>query len=147
VIQQVGTPHEVYERPCNRFVAGFLGAPGMNFIHGRLSMLSGGTVFDAPGLSVDLHAYAFAGRAPTDQPVVLGIRPEQVQIGPAGEREATVQLVEPMGAHQVVWLSHGPHTLAAVVHDAQVLSMGQAVRFSIDRSRLSLFDLASEQRL
>jgi multiple sugar transport system ATP-binding protein len=147
VIQQVGTPHEVYERPCNRFVAGFLGAPGMNFIPGRLSMLSGGTVFDAPGLSVDLKGYAFTGRAPTDQPVVLGIRPEHVQIGPAGDREATVQLVEPMGAHQVVWLSHGSHTLAAVVHDAQVLVMSQSVRFRLDLGRLSLFDQSTENRL
>ncbi|MBL0087951.1 MAG: ABC transporter ATP-binding protein [Ideonella sp.] len=146
-IQQVGTPNEVYERPCNRFVASFLGAPGMNFISGRLSMLSGGTVFDAPGLSVDLQAYAFAARAGSDQPVVLGIRPEHVHIGPAGDREATVQLVEPMGAHQVVWLSHGGLSLAAVVHDAQVLAMGQAVRFHLDHRRLSLFDQASEQRL
>jgi multiple sugar transport system ATP-binding protein len=148
-IQQVGAPHQVYERPANLFVAGFLGAPGMNFITGQLSLLSGGTVFDAPGLSVDMGGYDFAaGAAPSaGQPAVLGIRPEHLHIGAQGDRQAVVQLVEPMGAHQVVWLQDGPHQLAAVVHDAQVITMGQTLRYAIDSSRLSLFDTATEQRL
>ena len=147
-IQQIGAPHEVYERPDNLFVAGFLGSPGMNFIEGLATARPGGPVFTSPGLEFDLSDHRFIGLAPTaGAPLVLGVRPEHIQLVDDGPLQGSVQLIEPMGNHQVVWLSHGPLSLAVVVHDNLDLRAGASVRFAIDRQRVSVFDQRSEQRL
>jgi multiple sugar transport system ATP-binding protein len=146
-VQQIGTPLEVYERPANRFVAGFLGAPAMAFVDGALDAagrfgagelaLTPGPGCCAPGLA--------------DRPAVLGVRPEHVAIRAdgtqSGTHSGTVSLVEPMGNHQVVWLRCGAHTLASLVHDEAAYAAGQALRFAIDAGRVSLFDPASGNRL
>jgi multiple sugar transport system ATP-binding protein len=137
-IQQVGTPAEVYERPANRFVAGFLGAPAMNFIEGRLDGRGG---FATDGLALDLGQGGPVGAA------VLGIRPEHVHLRPDGALRGEVTLVEPMGNHQVVWLRCGPHLLSALVHDGRRIDAGQAAAFALDGARASLFDPATGRRL
>jgi len=139
-IQQIGTPAEVYERPANLFVAGFLGAPAMNFVPGALGA---GGVFAAGGLRLDLAAHATAGA----RDAVLGIRPEHVRIGHGGAPAGTVSLVEPMGNHQVVWIESGGQLLSALVHDASTFALGEAVSFEVDTARVSLFDRPGGQRL
>jgi multiple sugar transport system ATP-binding protein len=147
-IQQIGAPSEVYQRPDNLFVAGFLGAPAMNFITGVITARPGGPAFSSPRLDLDLAGHRFVGAAPAaGTPVVLGVRPEQLHIGAGGDLAGTVQLVEPMGNHQVVWIAHGELSLAAVVHEALELQVDEAIRFSIERHRISLFDQRSELRL
>jgi multiple sugar transport system ATP-binding protein len=136
-IQQVGAPAEVYERPANLFVAGFLGAPAMNFIHGALDA-SGR--FSAGELSIDMPATG--ARA-----AVLGIRPEHIAIAPGAPLAGTVTLVEPMGNHQVVWIDAGGHLLSAMVNDNRAFALGEAIRFAVDAGRASLFDPQTEQRL
>ncbi|MGI4718273.1 MAG: ABC transporter ATP-binding protein [Janthinobacterium lividum] len=143
-IQQIGTPGEVYERPANRFVAGFLGSPSMNFVEGQLD----GTLdvqrrFTAGALSLALAPDCLAPPGA----VTLAVRPEDIHLSPAGPLQATVTLVEPMGNHQVVWLDCGGHALSSIVHDPRPLASGQAVRFAIDVARVSLFDPASGRRL
>jgi multiple sugar transport system ATP-binding protein len=147
-VQQIGTPNAVYERPDNLFVAGFLGSPGMNFITGTLVLRTRGLAFSAPGLELDLSSHCFAGPAPTaGQSVVLGVRPEHVRPQADGDLLGTVQLVEPMGNHQVLWLACAGHTISAVVREPLAVQAGNSLRFSIDSQRLSLFDPATEQRL
>jgi len=140
-IQQIGTPAEVYERPANRFVAGFLGAPAMNFIDG---MLDAAGRFQGGAIGLALPA-GTAGRA--TGPAVLGVRPEHVAIRADGPLRGTVALVEPMGNHQVVWLRCGADTLGALVHDARVFAPGDEVGFAIDAARVSLFDPRGGARL
>ncbi len=137
-VQQIGAPAEVYERPANLFVAGFLGSPSMNFIDGTLDADGH---FASPLLELGLEMAA-DGRA-----VVLGVRPEHVLIGADAPFEGTVALVEPMGNHQVVWIAIGERKLSAIVNDNRPFALGEAVRFSIAAGRVSLFDKASEQRL
>ena len=132
-IQQIGTPAEVYERPANRFVAGFLGSPSMNFVDGQLDA---GRRFSAGALQLDLPPDCAAPPGA----VTLAVRPEDIHLHDDGPLQATVTLVEPMGNHQVVWLDCGGHNLSAIVHDARTLAPGQAVRFAIDAARISLFD-------
>ncbi len=134
-IQQIGTPAEVYERPANRFVAGFLGSPSMNFIEGRAD----GGRFGAGALVLDCAAPSRA--------VTLAVRPEDIHIATDGALQATVTLVEPMGNHQVVWLDCGGHQLSSIVHDPRPLASGQALRFDIDAARVSLFDPDTGTRL
>ena len=137
-IQQIGAPGDVYDCPANLFVAGFLGAPAMNFIDGRID---GQGRFASASLMLDIDA------APSEREVVLGIRPEHILIGEAAPFEGTVALVEPMGNHQIVWIAAGERKLSAIVNDNRVFALGQTVRFGVDTARVSLFDKASEQRL
>jgi multiple sugar transport system ATP-binding protein len=143
-IQQIGTPGEVYERPANRFVAGFLGSPSMNFVDGRLDgELDVQRRFSAGALALTLAPDCVAPPGA----VTLAVRPEDIHLVPDGPLHASVTLVEPMGNHQVVWLDCGGHQLSSIVHDPRPLCTGQTVRFDIDVARVSLFDPASGQRL
>jgi multiple sugar transport system ATP-binding protein len=142
-VQQVGTPLEVYERPANRFVAGFLGAPAMAFVDGRLD---GAGHFIAGELALRPGAGCCApGLA--DRAAVLGVRPEHVAIRADGALAGTVSLVEPMGNHLVVWICCGAHSMASLVHGDGAFAPGQAVRFGLDANRVSLFEPSSGNRL
>ena len=149
-IQQIDTPANVYGRPVNMFVAGFLGAPSMNFVEGRLERADGGVRFVAPTLSVDVSGYAFGAAPQSDAPAVLGVRPEHIALAPAGTGlagTAAISLVEPMGSNQVVWLDAQGVSLA-VEADAQFApALDRRIGFAIDAAHVSLFDLASQQRL
>jgi multiple sugar transport system ATP-binding protein len=142
VVQQIGTPLEVYERPANRFVAGFLGAPAMNFIDGEIDSQHR---FVAGALVLAL------GQVPVQAPgpcaATLGVRPEHVHIEADGPLAASVTLVEPMGNHQVIWLDCGGHLLSSVVHDAAPYAPGQALRLRIDADQVSLFDPVQGSRI
>jgi len=139
-IQQIGTPLDVYERPANRFVAGFLGAPAMAFVDGTL---------DAQGRFEDDGLYWLPAHdaRPAGRPAVLGIRSEYVEIHAGGDLVGEVTLVEPMGNHQVVWMRCGKATVASLVHDARRFAPGERVAFAIDAARVSLFDPATGHRL
>ncbi|MDY0963442.1 ABC transporter ATP-binding protein [Massilia sp. CFBP9026] len=137
-IQQIGTPAEVYDTPANRFVAGFLGSPSMNFIDGSVDAQGR---FSASVITLPLAGGASAGA------VTLAARPEHIHIDDNGPLSATVTLVEPMGNHQVVWLDCGGQALSCIEHDGRSLASGQTVRFAIDASRVSLFDPKNGQRL
>ncbi|HEV6965348.1 MULTISPECIES: ABC transporter ATP-binding protein [Roseateles] len=140
VIQQIGTPAEVYERPANLFVAGFLGAPAINLVPARVA---------ADGVSLEgaLPLRLAAGRVKPGQDLVLGVRPEHLRLQDDGRWRATVQLVEPMGNHQVVWMQLGEQALSVLVHDGRRIAMGDVLGFDVDESQLGVFDAASEQRL
>jgi len=145
-IQQIGTPAEVYEKPQNRFVAGFLGAPGMNFVDSRIEIENGQPVLRSP-FALGLGDYDFQVKPQNGQAVTLGLRPEHISITPDGAWEAEIQLVEPMGNHQVLWLKAGDVLLSAVVHEALDFVADQRVRFTVDVKRVSLFDQGTEARL
>ncbi|MDQ1833089.1 ABC transporter ATP-binding protein [Massilia scottii] len=139
-IQQIGAPADVYGRPANLFVAGFLGSPSMNFIDGAI---------DADGCFAGngFRLEGGAAGAAAGQALVLGIRPEHIRIADDGALEGTVALVEPMGNHQIVWIASAGQQLSAIVNDTRVFALGEAVRFAVDAARVSLFDKATEQRL
>ncbi|HEY9100632.1 sn-glycerol-3-phosphate ABC transporter ATP-binding protein UgpC [Chitinimonas sp.] len=146
-IQQIGAPGEVYARPANRFVAGFLGSPGMNFIEGQLQQQGDSWHFHAPGLALPLAGYAFQGTPQHGMPVTLGVRPEHLQLRPGAGYQAQVTLVEPMGNHQVVWLQQGQSQLAAMLAEDLPVSADSRVDFGIDQTRISLFSGDNGQRL
>jgi multiple sugar transport system ATP-binding protein len=146
-IQQIGVPAQVYEKPENLFVAGFLGAPGMNFMPGRLKPVVDAIVFESDKLTLDVTPYAFRTRPSDTQEVMLGIRPENLRIHADGELQGTISLIEPMGNHHVVWLDFGGSLLSSVVSGTLTVDVDDPVRFTIDVARISLFERASEQRL
>ncbi len=139
-VQQIGTPAEVYERPANRFVAGFLGSPPMQFIEGDVDTFSR---FSAGAFALNLATSAPELRGK----VTLGVRPECVTIGEGEQLPATVTLVEPMGNHSVAWLDCGGQQLSSIANGTRQLLPGQQVRIGIDIARVSLFDPRTGNRL
>ena len=147
-IQQVGTPTEVYGQPANRFVAGFLGSPGMNFIEGVIGLERDGPRFAARGLAVGLAGYRFRGVAPAaGEAVVLGVRPEHVHLDDGGGVSGQVTVVEPMGNQLVVWLDALGTTLAALIAGARPVRTGETVRVGLDPEHVSVFDARTGERI
>jgi multiple sugar transport system ATP-binding protein len=146
-IQQIGAPAEVYAKPANLFVAGFLGAPGMNFMKGTIARSDAGLRFESANLELDLSGYPFAEVPRDGLQVILGVRPENVQMDDSGRYEADLTLVEPMGNHQVVWLDCGGAALASLANDTRIFRSDESIRFGIDSTKVSLFDAGSDARL
>jgi len=152
VIQQLDTPHNIYHRPVNLFVAGFIGSPGMNFISGEIA---GGAnpVFTAPGLSVPLAGYQFDGSPPSGKvAAVLGIRPEHVSIRDAAaalpfSTDSEIDIVEPMGSDTVAWAKLADQSFTIRCDSEIALEAGQKLRLGFDPARGSLFNAETGNRL
>jgi len=138
VVQQVGTPLELYDTPANLFVAGFIGSPGMNFLDGRyVKTGEGAGIRLSDGTVVPV---APRGGLTPDAEATLGIRPEHVVIAENGMLEAGVDLVEPTGFGIILHLSlHGlPFKIFTLDRDA--LAAGPTVRVDFPQKHLHVFD-------
>ena len=152
VIQQLDDPMVIYNRPKNLFVAGFIGSPSMNFLRGELVERANGLVFTTNGVDFFLDGYEPAGPLTAGSKVVLGIRPEHVLIDdevPAGAEahEAVVDIEEPMGADNLLWLKHADHVMSVRTSGTRRYRPGTRLRLGFDMSVASLFDAVSEERL
>jgi multiple sugar transport system ATP-binding protein len=150
VIQQIGSPDEIYERPVNLFVAGFLGSPTMNFLQGHLVAEGTRLFWRSEALSLDVTEHAFSAPPKSGSKVTLGLRPEHIALAapdlPADGR-ATVSLVEPMGANVVLWLDLGKDQISVNTESHTPHQPGDALGLRADLRRLSLFDPDSGERL
>ncbi|MBE7184037.1 MAG: ABC transporter ATP-binding protein [Methylobacterium mesophilicum] len=148
VIQQLDAPQKIYNHPANRFVAGFLGSPGMNFLEGRIDARDGRAVFEGEGVSIPLDAYRFKD-GPAAGKATFGIRPEHVGLN-ANESfpftaQATVDVVEPMGSDTLVWVKLGGHNLSTRTPTERAPAAGDAVTIGFDPARASLFSENGER--
>ncbi|KLK91507.1 glycerol-3-phosphate ABC transporter ATP-binding protein [Microvirga vignae] len=146
VIQQVGTPLDLYERPTNLFVAGFIGSPAINILEGRLRC-------DGERRSVEIGSGERISTAPLahghdGQDVRVGIRPEDVQISPKadGGPTAHVELVEPMGLGTIVHIRATHHALKAFVLERVDYPVGTSISYELPASKLHIFDAMTGQR-
>jgi ABC-type sugar transport system ATPase subunit len=152
VIQQAGTPRELYENPRNRFVAGFIGTPQMNFLEGRLQRVDGALTFrlsDDVALPVDTSIL----RSPLDQArdAILGLRPADLNVasdGP-GALVGELDVVEPLGWESLLHLTVEGQELVVQAETARAreLDLGARVPVAIDPRRLHLFERESGERL
>ncbi len=144
-LQQVGTPLEVYERPANLFVAGFIGTPPMNFVPATIS----GKRIVASGFELPLPGELAA--AGDGRKVVVGIRPENVREASRGGEtvrvDAKVDFVEPLGHEVIVHGRVGDDVLVAKLDPHRAPEMGTDIGLEIELGALHLFDAATEQRL
>ncbi|MGQ0628317.1 MAG: ABC transporter ATP-binding protein [Phycisphaerales bacterium] len=141
LIQQVGSPLEVYRRPVNRFVAGFLGTPPMNFVDGTI-VKGQGLKFSGEGMEIAVPETA-ATVALTGKPVALGVRPQGLAEGNAagGALEGPVTLVEPLGDTMDVTLtlpSGRPIVARMTARDG--LKAGTRVRLVADPAAVAVFE-------
>ncbi|TAG76589.1 MAG: ABC transporter ATP-binding protein, partial [Burkholderiales bacterium] len=149
-IQQIAPPDVVYGRPANAYVAGFLGSPSINLVQGQLDVASGTVRFKHSALDLDVSRYAFASPPQAGQPVLLGIRPEDLSVrrtGESGGLAAKVRVVEPMGPNQVLWLGIEELDVGVVAEASLEAQIGDVVYATVNTSRISLFDAKTEVRL
>ena len=149
-IQQIDTPAMVYGQPTNVFVAGFLGSPSMNFIKGSIDAAGGRTTVRAGEFALDVSAYPFLAAPQHGQDVILGVRAEHIQLvgdGVAGTIHGKVKLVEPMGAHQVLWVDAHGQTMSIHTESSKQYHVGDILNLSIDCARSSIFNGDGESRL
>ena len=156
VVQQIDTPLTIYHHPVNRFVAGFIGSPTMNFIPGTLQG-DGSAGFRQTGTSLALDITGpVAGRlkAASGKPVTLGIRPEHIfihkpaDVAAVSAFQAQVELVEPVGNEMFVYFSTGSagQYVARIATDVPP-GVGTSCTFLLDTAKLHFFDAQSEQAL
>ena len=144
-IQQIDRPLTLYNEPANRFVAGFIGSPAMNFLEGRIIRYDGlffleeggGVKIPIPGShSTRLEDYI-------DRPVTLGVRPEALGVtatGTAAPLEARLDVLEPMGNEIIVYADTPAHRLVARVPPQPLPEPGQPIVLQADLQSLHFFD-------
>jgi len=141
-IEQAGTPTALYDRPVNRFVAGFIGSPAMNFVELPLHREAGGLHAHWGAIRLPLPA----GAAPSIERVVLGVRPEHLRLADAGV-SAQVRAVEFTGAQSQIDLSTEAGEMSVSTTDRPALRPGDRTHLHLPLQQLHFFDAVSGLRL
>jgi len=140
-LQQVGSPQELYDHPANRFVAGFIGSPAMNFIDATVRGSGGQATLVSDGVDM-----AVPGTYPlTDaQSVVIGIRPEHLEIveptGLHGAIHGSADVVEYLGNEELIHVTSGGHDLIALIDSAYHVKAGDAITLYAPLEKVHFFD-------
>jgi multiple sugar transport system ATP-binding protein len=143
-VEQIGAPLDLYDRPKNLFVAGFIGSPAMNILKGKLAVNGSAAFQGSGGLNVPLSS---APAASDGRPVVFGVRPEHLQLSDNGF-PAEVAVVEPTGSEvQVVARAPGGEEIVAVFRERHMFRPGETIRLAPQPNVVHLFDAESGQRL
>lgn len=157
VVQQLGTPQEIYDNPANLFVAGFIGSPSMNFITVK-PVIEGNEVFvgiENAGKSMRL-ALPFAAdklRSYAGREVILGVRPEQITDmssahGDVGqELGCLIDLVEPTGPDTLLTTRLNGAAVTCRTHPREAVLPGQTMQLSFNLSKAAMFDPANGERI
>jgi multiple sugar transport system ATP-binding protein len=142
-VEQIGAPLDLYDRPENLFVAGFIGSPAMNLLQGTIR--TGGIPgFDGPGGT--RLPLAFAAARDDGRKAVYGVRPEHFTIADDGA-EAVIQVVEPTGSETQIVAKFGDAEIIAAFRERHAFKPGEKIRLKPDPRLVHLFDTVSGQRL
>jgi multiple sugar transport system ATP-binding protein len=136
VIEQFGTPRDIYDKPATVFVADFIGSPSMNFLkfHGNL---------ETGAVSVEMHHQTFgipALREPFTGDLIFGVRPEHVRLSDAAAYRGEIVATEYLGTTQIVTLETHNGEIKARVPSGQTVRVGETVGLEFDRTTVTLFD-------
>lgn len=146
LVEQVGTPLELYDKPANLFVAGFIGSPSMNFIRGTLRR-EGDYAFvlaaDGAKLALPKGVQGLDG-----QKVIYGVRPEHLVLTEGDDGvEVEIEVIEPTGANIEVFVSLAGERICAVFGERHPFKPGEKIRLSSDTQKIHLFDAETGKRL
>ena len=143
VVEQIGSPLELYDRPENIFVAGFIGSPAMNLLKGTIKVNGGAAFVTDAGVALPL------GGAPANadgRPAFYGIRPEHFSLG--GEAvKAEVSVIEPTGSETQVFAKLGDQKIVGVFRERVSVQPGELLPVAPDPRSVHLFDVQTGQRL
>jgi multiple sugar transport system ATP-binding protein len=157
IIQQVGTPQEIYNHPDNMFVASFIGSPAMNFLNGTLQEEGGAIFFRTEGLNIRLPEQRYGAlrdAGVVGKAVVLGIRPENLHDDAAKSEvlrdarvSAGVEVVELLGAESYIYLNVSGQTLIARVPARSDIKAGTTVTLALDTDKIHIFHADTERTI
>jgi multiple sugar transport system ATP-binding protein len=146
-IQQLSTPADIYHKPCNLFVAQFIGSPSMNLLEGHIV----GDSFVYQDYRVNLMGYEFIDQGDHDESAYLGIRPEHLALGPRDGyvklASAKIDILEPMGDETIVWFDFMGRKWSVKVHGDHQLTWDEEVDIYLDPKKAHLFSEQNEARL
>jgi multiple sugar transport system ATP-binding protein len=143
-LQQVGSPQELYDHPDNRFVAGFIGSPSMNFLEVEASVSDGSVVLKGDGIEIplpDRYTPSFKGHSGTK--LIAGVRPEHLDVkteGPAGTLSGNADVVEYLGNEELIHYSVSGHDIVALIGSEHRVRPGDDLVLSIPLEKVHLFD-------
>jgi len=154
-ILQCDTPLKVYDNPINKFVAGFIGSPPMNFMQGVIIKKDGGLYFDEGNLKVKIIEEMYPKlKSYIGKEVIMGIRPEDVydklfasHATPGNTVSVLCDVVETMGSENYLYLSSGKHVFIAVVDAGNIPAIGGIVEVVLDMNKVHFFDLSTEEAI
>jgi sn-glycerol 3-phosphate transport system ATP-binding protein len=138
-IEQIGTPEQVYQKPATTFVAGFIGSPPMNLLHGQAE----GSRFTVDGQTLQLPA-----AAPRAGPLLLGVRPEHADLNPAGTWPLQVEMLEMLGAERLVYGRLGDAAFTLRIEGTLVPpKAGETVKVLVTPEHMHWYDPGTGQRV
>jgi len=143
IIEQMGTPLELYDRPGNTFVAGFIGSPAMNLIEGRVRQNGSLFVEAENGTRLPLKS---APAGSDGRPVIYGVRPEDLEIGNEGV-EALVSVVEPTGSETQVIAKLAGNDVVSIYRDRRTIGHGDVIHLRPNTDAVHLFDKETGRRI
>jgi len=144
VVEQIGAPLDLYDRPSNLFVAGFIGSPAMNFLKGVIRLGDKPMFMIDGGISLPL---ASAPVGSDGRPAIYGIRPEHLTLGGPNGMPAEVSVLEPTGQETQVFAKLGGQKIVAVFHQRMSAKPGETLPMSPDVASAHLFDEKTGARL
>jgi multiple sugar transport system ATP-binding protein len=148
-LQQVGSPQDLYDHPDNKFVAGFIGSPSMNFIPMTLEGSGEAATLKADGVEIPVAAAFREGiQAASGRSFIVGVRPEHWDVVPTGSETATVQaradVVEYLGNEELLHIEVAGQDLVAIVSSERRVRPGDVVTLHIPLDKMHLFDAETE---
>jgi multiple sugar transport system ATP-binding protein len=153
IIQQLDTPLKIYNHPVNKFVAGFIGSPSMNFVDGRIEEEGGKVFLKTSGLRIQMPTDRLKLHAGKE--VTMGVRPENIYDKefskkaptPGNTFEAAVDVIEPLGSEVILYLSVGEDSLMARVDPHTAAKVGEKLTLVMDEDKIHAFDKETELAL
>ncbi len=155
VVQQVDSPQNLYDKPCNKFVAGFIGAPQMNMIDAAVGKDGSDVTMSFGGRTITLppeKAKVVEQKGYVGKTVTLGIRPEDLhddtawlEASPKSVIEATIRVYELLGAEVNLYFDIDDAQFIARVNPRTTARVGSVVKIALDMSKVHLFDKETEQ--
>lgn len=157
VIQQVATPEEIYNRPANKFVAGFIGSPAMNFMDGKIVEEGGQLYFKNDVISTLIpegKAKVLRSKGYAGQEILFGIRPEDIhdepvflEAAPNSKFRAEIDVAENMGAEIYLYLTIGKDSVTARVKGRTEYKRGSSAELAFDMNKCHFFDPKTEEAI
>jgi multiple sugar transport system ATP-binding protein len=149
-VQQVGDPMELYNQPANRFVAGFIGSPAMNFAQVRIAAENGSLWAESEDLRIKVPAPIAARLGPyAGMEATLGVRPEDLRIAGAGDAgdlsfDVAIEVVERLGSEILLDVAAGSTTMVASVEPTVTAKVHETLRLTMNPDRVHFFDNKTE---